>query len=719
MRHPVSALLCALLVALILFVFNPSVVYQNNVHEFATTMAGLLGEAGPWVLAVFAALFISLLVLDLLGFRRLLAVAFAGAFLLWVQSSFLSFSYGKLDGSGLDFAANAWRSVYEIPLWLTILGLAFWRPDPILRNAGFVAGFLLAAQTALLFMSGAFDRSEDENTGSALKGQIPQAYFSYGRDTNVLHLVLDEFGTEMMKGVLAARPDLAEHFSGFTFYRDAMGLFPTTNVSMHAILTGQLYDYQEPLADQIARELPELGLSAFLGNNGYATHLVAKYYLCQRMGRECRIVPGTDATDAAFNDSLQLFDFGLFRAAPHVVKSTFFGPAAELLQKRFAVGDEAMRTLPYQAVAFLRQAIDKSYRDTELPPQYNFYHVALPHLPAVTDKDCNYVGKQAFSAATFQIQSECAAAITVDLLDSLKQIGAYDDTLIVIHSDHGSWFDVTKVEQTGPGRPSAWDMSRSSALLMVKLPGAEGALMYSDAPASLADVRPTILAALGFDPQTAGLSTVGERSTLGVDLARLDPKALRARRYWGFEWKGALSERDYLPTSNEYSVTGNHLLQSNWMHKGVSSGTCVYTLGTRVQFRADARQLPFCISSGLSSRESEHTWTQGEAVTLQFNLDLSGYAGGSLRLLLRSGAFVPDDTPLIAGISIGDRAIGKLQFDTKDVRDIELEVPAVLVSETIELRISIENPRRPIDLGINADQRPLGLRLYHLELSNL
>jgi len=717
MKHPVAACACALLLALTLFVFNPGVVYQNNVHEFSTTLSGLLSQAWPWAIGVFLLALVVFFVLDWLGWRRLLALALVGTFLVWIQSSFLSFSYGKLDGSGLDYAANAWRSAYEIPLWLAVAAFALWRPLPILRNSSFAALLLIGAQTALLLSHELGRGGDSELDGPALKGQIPERYFRYGQNTNVLHLVLDEFGSKMMSQVLAARPDLEEDFEGFTFYRDAMGLFPTTNVSMHAILTGQIYDYQEPLADQIARELPERGLATLLSADGFDTSLIAKYYLCRRMGHECRIVPGTSPIQQAYNDSLQLLDFGLFRAAPHLIKATFFGSGAELLQSRYALGNEAMRTLSYQAVSFMRQAIAKSSFDSSLPPQYNFYHVALPHLPIVTDSDCNYIGKQAFAASTFLIQSECAANITVELLAKLKQIGVYDDTLIVIHADHGSWFDFTKVKDVGENRPSAWDMSRSSALLMVKPVKATGSLVYSDAPASLADIRPTILSALEFSAEQPGVLPLEGRSSGGLDLRHLADGARRDRQYWGFEWKGALSERDFLPKSNRFLVRGNHSEQDSWIHEGASIGSCVYTLGSIVEFR-DQAPSPFCTSSGLSKSEAQHTWTDGSTVTLRFDLDLTNYTDGDLRLRLRSGAFVPDDLPIEAAISASGQQLGETSFTSGDLRDLFFAVPAELVKSSMEIEITIANPRRPIELGLSPDKRALGLRLYQFELAN-
>ncbi|MEM7219612.1 MAG: sulfatase-like hydrolase/transferase [Pseudomonadota bacterium] len=699
-----TALLAAALLALTLFVFNPASVYQNNVHEFSTSLTGLLRSAWPWALAAFAGYATLLFVLR--RWVRWFAAALAVVLLVWLQSNLLSFSYGKLDGSGLDFEPNRWRSLYEIPLWLAAIGFALLRPRPIVANAAFVCGLLIAAQTVLALTT-LPERSEA--AASLQSREIPPRYFDYGGGTNVLHIVLDEFGSGLFDAVLEQHPEYADAFRGFTFYRDATGLFPTTNVSMHAILTGELYDYSEPLADQIARDLPRAGIAARLMESGYDAQLVGKYFLCRRMGYECRIVPGTSAEQAATNASLRLLDYGLFRAGPHLIKAALFDSSAQFLQSRFAVGDARMRTLPYQAVAFLRRAIAQLRADSALPPQYNYYHVALPHLPAVTNAECEFVGRQPFERASFMRQAVCATRLTAQLLEAMREAGVLESSLIVIHSDHGSWFDIQKVPETGPERPSAWDMSRSSALLLVKLPGASQPLQISDAPASLADVRPSILDALGLPDDT--------KETGGVPLKTLTEEQTRTRRYWGFEWKGVLAERDYLPVSREFSIRGSHWEQSNWQFAGTSSGTCRYALGQVVEFKANAR-LPFCVSIGLSAAEQQHTWTNGDRLALEFDIDLANYAGNGMTLSLRSGAFVPDGTPIQAALSVNGTLLQQATFDSQAMRELSIDVPHELVRAQMELQVAIKSPRRPVDLGINADPRNLGLRLYRLVLNN-
>jgi sulfatase-like protein len=693
----------ALLLVGSIFILNPWTIYQSNIHEFNLPLGTLLGTFLPWVLTSMA------IVIVVFGIsaripktKRIAALISMVTLALWIQSNLLTFSYGKLDGSALDFASNTWRLFYEIPFWCTAIALALWRPRFILRNTSFVSLLLVALQFIPILTT-----SERAEQITRTPGDIPNTYYDYSSDKNVLHLVLDEFGGRLMEEILANRPDLASHFDGFTFYRDTTGLFPTTNVSMHAVFTGNIYDYSEPLATYIGKDLPTNGLPVILAQQGYDTNLVAKTYLCHRIGRECRIVPGVSKEDKHFNQSIHLLDLSLFRALPHLFKSHVYRDGNWLLMSEMGRGDPRFQTLSYQAVAFLETAISETHLTSDIGPQYNMYHVALPHLPTIADAECNFIGKQPFEKASFLVQAECATLLTTQLMERLKNLGVYDNTEIIIHSDHGSWFDVTKVPLVSETTPIAWDMSRASALLMHKPRNSRGELVVSSAQASLADIRPTLLAADEIDASS---------SNFGLNLADIDSSTVRERSYWAFSWKGVLAERDYLPEAKHFVIVGDHYDQANWNYVGSESGKCDYELDTDIKLIADAPSPPFCISIGMSQSETHHTWTNGNRVYVQFNLDKEN-TNQPLVMKLQAAPFMPDDTPLRFTVNSRSIELGAFELTDDQLVNLSVEVPAELVLEKMDFEILIENPRRPIDLGINGDKRALGLRLTKWSLS--
>src|SRR4029453_6687902 len=64
-------------------------------------------------------------------------------------------------------------------------------------------------------------------------------------------------------------------FSGFTFFRNHMGAFPTTIVSIPAMLTGSVYRNQEPRRRFIARSFKKASLFSPLAARGYRVDAVS------------------------------------------------------------------------------------------------------------------------------------------------------------------------------------------------------------------------------------------------------------------------------------------------------------------------------------------------------------------------------------------------------------------------------------------------------------
>ena len=67
-------------------------------------------------------------------------------------------------------------------------------------------------------------------------------------ETERIYFVLDGFQSDAFEDIVEAdRAQMDRQFSGFTFFRNHMGAFPTTIVSIPAMLTGSVYRNQEPL----------------------------------------------------------------------------------------------------------------------------------------------------------------------------------------------------------------------------------------------------------------------------------------------------------------------------------------------------------------------------------------------------------------------------------------------------------------------------------------
>ena len=111
------------------------------------------------------------------------------------------------------------------------------------------------------------------------------------------------------------------------------------------------------------------------------------------------------------------------------------------------------------------------------------------------DADCEFIGVTRATRASYLEQSTCAVAVVTRLLDRLRVLGVYDDSVIVISSDHGVRLTPEEFVYDEPlpfgDLPAVAGNSR--ALLAVKTANADGPLRISYAPTAITDIPVTIM----------------------------------------------------------------------------------------------------------------------------------------------------------------------------------------------------------------------------------
>ncbi|MFP3940603.1 MAG: sulfatase-like hydrolase/transferase [Thermoanaerobaculia bacterium] len=147
-------------------------------------------------------------------------------------------------------------------------------------------------------------------------------------------------------------------------------------------------------------------------------------------------------------------------------------------------------------------------RSVHREPFFLFFHLYEPHRPLEPPEP--FASRYA-SAYDGEVAS--ADAVVGKLLDELRSLDVYDAALVVFTSDHGEGLGDHGFQEHGP----LLYREQIQVPLVVKLPGDARAGETVAAPAQLADLAPTVLAALGLDvpeelPGTSllGLSASGD-----------------------------------------------------------------------------------------------------------------------------------------------------------------------------------------------------------------
>ena len=188
-----------------------------------------------------------------------------------------------------------------------------------------------------------------------------------------------------------------------------------------------------------------------------------------------------DIDEVAFGNSLLRdltlsWDISLFRSVPQFLKPPIYNDQKWLLSR--ATVDDVREGFSYFRHTRIINQLMASMTANEAEPSYKLLHVKQTHRPMVVNPQCEYAGGTLpDTRKTLAVQTACTLETVMDLLNRLKELDLYDQSLIVIHGDHGGWVPTLRDGRhvpMGDGEAPEFAVSLASALLMVKPPGATG-----------------------------------------------------------------------------------------------------------------------------------------------------------------------------------------------------------------------------------------------------
>lgn len=549
-----SALVVAGVVVLPLTVLGPAELFARNADEFSAAMAAVYARLLPVAAVAMAALTLLILALPRTARIWVVGVGLALGTALYVQSHFLVWDYGRFDGTGIDWDQHRWHGVVDVAVWacLTVFGAI--ARQPLARNALFLGGVLLAVQVMSAVLVVHANEVSWRHHGD---GEGGEGIYELSAKRNVVVVVLDAFATPIFDQVIERRPDLAEEFTGFTYFRNAISVLPTTRMSIPAILTGSVYHNERPTDEYLDGVFARNSVIPKLRQRGYQSDLVTLARYCRRVEADTCQSPGelvsADRSSLRREETARLADLTLFRYLPQPGKRFVYSDERMLLTSWLVPAEHKINWHLSEALEAINLLTDRLHVGGN-DGAFKLIHLMIPHYPYHLDHECRVLPEEKrqkrAGGQLFVEQGECAVRLTIRLLEKLRSLKAYDRSGIIVVSDHG--FAPRKYYDSAQSFARE-GVERAMALLMVKPPGAHGPMQTSAAPATNADVARTVADLLNVDTDLPGTS-----------LVTLDEGAPRARSYYHYVWRGGWWGNDYLPRIQEYVLAGDPRDPAAW-----------------------------------------------------------------------------------------------------------------------------------------------------------
>jgi hypothetical protein len=544
----------ALLVVLPLCLFGPHTIFSGNETEFSAPFWVLVRPLAISGVVFALALVVIGLVLPRQLYGRYVALLFGLGLVVWIQGNLLVADYGPLDGAAIDWARQSWRNPYEIALWILVPGLSIAAARYVIPIASFAAAALVAVQIAALLASAL---QADSRTTAEWKGPA-DSMFDLSRRQNIIHIVLDAFQSDFFHEILEEeRQALDRSLSGAVFFADHAAAFPTTMVSIPAMLTGTVYRQERPLPRYVREHFVDGSLFKALRAHGYRVDNVSDIpYDVKSASNVYRTRrPHVSYTEYTQFAAWQLADLTLFRHAPHVLRPWIYNEQAWRLQTLFGPGDtRGRRHFPVSGAAVLQEFSDRLTPSVD-EPLYKLIHVGLPHRPVTLTADCRFVEGLRPTRANYKAQARCGVTRLVAVLDRLRDVGVYDNALIIVSSDHGIGYAPLQFvnDRQTPAGPLSTLSGKAMALLIVKAPGSRGAVRVSRAPTTISDTAATVLDVAGI-----------RRTLPGEPALKIADTAQRVRSFGMYDWEDDGWKHNYFDALDVMDIRGPLLDGNSW-----------------------------------------------------------------------------------------------------------------------------------------------------------
>lgn len=502
-------------VAMTMFVATPAMLISQDASLFS-----------PVALAVLTLAAVGFIILPYCVFscsrpslRLVLTVCFCtAAFVTFVYTWILDRDYGVLDGRFLSNTANLNVSWYKyvdliacLLLTATVVSLLAVRRRllGIVLNIGLVMTVLMGGWN---WYNVILAIEQENNMMITAEGRKEKPIKLSRSHPNVLIIMLDMFTGDHVAYIQDEHPDIISKYEGFTWYPDTISEGSSTVISLDSIVAGPkiaarnlVQDDGITLEEKIIGEteaffgwLAQKGYTAKYADSERTDFLSDPKYVEQDLWRR-------QLSDNQKQTIVELpFSFGLFKAVPWSLRSRIYnsGNWIKFLHMSKEKDKKQYKTITSQHYAVLANLLDYTSID-DGPSHYTFFHNELNHIAW-------YISEKTFEpddslddlqAANLDVidgriprhyYTEVAALKLVgEFLVKLKQEDVYDNTLIIICSDHCEFDSQPLRDVFGGGYPG-----RPGALLMVKPAGARGAMRIDDTPMASSDVRMIVEAAI-------------------------------------------------------------------------------------------------------------------------------------------------------------------------------------------------------------------------------
>lgn len=436
--HLAPAAVLAVSASFLLCLYAPLEIYFTNQSDFWFDFHTIIGMD----LAAFAVIAILLFGLQFLAYcihYIAYRVVFIGGtvcfFLLYAEGTLFAKNLPRLDGRQIDWSQYISHRLISVALLAGLVAIALillkiFKFKKLERGIRFVLVCVSLVLLVTLITVAVRNNGFKKKTRTVISKKNE---FTLSSDKNLIIFLIDATDGDTFDKVLADHPEYREELKDFTYYSDMGATYTQTNYSVPHILTGKWMESKDDYMKYINESFDESPLMGRLLSEGYRIG----FYEQQFYPAESEMIHNFENVlqKDTFSPNVPVFlksqlKLVGFRYAPFDLKKK----CILNINKDFPVADKEYDpegNYWEDNLEFLAD-MESAQIETVNEPYFKYYHVDGAHVPLRFDKDLNIIEN-----GTYYQNVEAAMTLSIRLLNKLKDSGVYDNSTIIIMSDHG------------------------------------------------------------------------------------------------------------------------------------------------------------------------------------------------------------------------------------------------------------------------------------------
>lgn len=447
-----AGLVISAALSFMLSVYAPIELFLAGQDEFWFTIGALIPLTIIMFVISFLVLVAVLVVLRIVGetaYNIGLLITASTFLICYIQGNFLVSGIPSLDGVNFDWNAPSVERIKSIAVSLVVVGVLLFVllkfKQVIFRKAVLYGALALSVMLAITLSTFALTTPIVEKDGDLVP--TGKNDFVYSKDKNLIVFVVDAVESKDFLERLEANSEFADTFDDFTYYDDAAAMYPFTLNAVPSMLTGVWHENETTYREYVRTSFKKSPLFKYLREENYKIGLynadeiilASEYdgWFENQINTESKFSSPVAA-------GVTVAKMAMIRYAPWDIKRFGYNLPLHLQDAKY-IAEEPVKS---DNLSFY-DAIDDSNPIKVIDDKCaRIIHIEGAHVPYRYDKNVNIK-----EDATYADNVDCTLTICDKFLARLKESGVYDNSTIVILSDHG-FDDTEELDVTARANPA-------------------------------------------------------------------------------------------------------------------------------------------------------------------------------------------------------------------------------------------------------------------------